>query len=46
MKYLLLIGSTSIEQYKKIYRSEADYIAISMVVVIRGYQGKESRFFK
>ena len=40
LKYLLLIGSTSSEQYKKIYRSEADYIAISMVVVLRGYQGK------
>lgn len=46
MKYLLLIGSTLIEQYKKINRSEADYIAISMVVVLKGYQGKESRFFK
>lgn len=40
LKYLLLIGNTSSEQYKKLYKHEKDYIAISMVVVLQQFQGK------
>ena len=40
MKTLLNIATGSNEQYKKLYRKEKDYIAVSMVVVLQAYQGQ------
>ena len=39
-KSLLNIATGSNEQYKKLYRKEKDYIAVSMVVVLQAYQGQ------
>lgn len=39
-KSLLNIATGSNEQYKKLYRKEKDYIAVSMVVVLLAYQGQ------
>lgn len=36
----LMIAPTGSEQFRKIYKKEKDYVAVSMVVVLREFQGK------
>ena len=39
-KALIAMAQSGDEQYAKIFKKEHDYIAVSMVVVLREYQGK------
>lgn len=36
-----IVAGSSEELYAKVYKKEKDYVAVSMVVVLREYQGKE-----
>lgn len=40
LKALIAMAQSGDEQYAKIFKKEHDYIAVSMVVVLREYQGK------
>lgn len=40
LKYILITGTPLLDEYLKTYRGEKDFIAISMIVVLRKYQGQ------